>query len=191
MICLTRNFETWVPCCWCVTHIISLEGSLMYIHVIEHNLLSTRDQGFQELWQEALASCWLWISVTSWAPWKWKSLSGVWLFATPWLYSPWNSLSQNTRVGIPSLLQEIFPTQGLNLGLPHYRQILYQLSHKGSPLNIYWKKNWISGFITFFWVVESTLKTFCHFFTLILSGVKPFGLPLCNISRATSTFISS
>ena len=34
----------------------------------------------------------------------------------------------------PSLLQEIFPTQGLNLGLLHYRQILYQLSHKESPV---------------------------------------------------------
>ena len=27
----------------------------------------------------------------------------------------------------------IFPTQGLNPGLQHCRQILYQLSHKGSP----------------------------------------------------------
>ena len=32
-----------------------------------------------------------------------------------------------------SLLQGIFPTQGLNSGLPRCRQILYQLSHKGSP----------------------------------------------------------
>ena len=31
-----------------------------------------------------------------------------------------------------SLLQGIFPTQGLNPGLPHCRRILYQLSHKGS-----------------------------------------------------------
>ena len=31
-----------------------------------------------------------------------------------------------------SLLRGIFPTQGSNPGLPHYRQILYQLSHKGS-----------------------------------------------------------
>ena len=30
-----------------------------------------------------------------------------------------------------SLLQEIFPTQGLNAGLLHCRQILYQLSHQG------------------------------------------------------------
>ena len=49
------------------------------------------------------------------------------------LYSPWNSPGQNTVVGSLSLLQGIFPTQGLNPSLPHCRQILYQLSHKGSP----------------------------------------------------------
>jgi len=49
------------------------------------------------------------------------------------LYSPWNSPGQNTGVGSHSLLQRIFPTQGWNPGLPHCRQILYQLSHKGSP----------------------------------------------------------
>ena len=31
------------------------------------------------------------------------------------------------------LLQGIFPTQGLSLGLPHCRQTLYHLSHQGSP----------------------------------------------------------
>ena len=46
---------------------------------------------------------------------------------------PWNSPGQNTGVGSLSLLQGIFPTQGSNPGLPHCRQILYQLSHKGSP----------------------------------------------------------
>ena len=45
----------------------------------------------------------------------------------------WNSPGQNTRVDSRSLLQGIFPTQGLNPGLPHCRQILYQLSHQGSP----------------------------------------------------------
>ena len=48
------------------------------------------------------------------------------------LYSPWNSPGQNTRAGSHSLLQGIFPTQGLNSGLPHCRQILYQLSHQGN-----------------------------------------------------------
>ena len=54
------------------------------------------------------------------------------------LYSPWNSLGQNTGVGSRSLLQEIFPTQGSNPGLPHCRQILYQLSHKKSPRTLEW-----------------------------------------------------
>ena len=48
------------------------------------------------------------------------------------LYGPWNSPGQNTGVGSLSLLQGIFPTQGWKPGLPHCRQILYQLSHKGS-----------------------------------------------------------
>ena len=54
------------------------------------------------------------------------------------LYSPWNSPGQNTRVGSLSLLQGIFPTQGLNPGLPHCRWILYQLSHNGSPRILEW-----------------------------------------------------
>ena len=54
------------------------------------------------------------------------------------LYSPWNSPGQNTGVGSLSLLQGIFPTQGLNPGLPHSRQILYQLSHRGSPRILEW-----------------------------------------------------
>ena len=49
------------------------------------------------------------------------------------LYSLWNSPGQITGVGILSLLQGILPTQELNLGLLHCRQILYQLSHRESP----------------------------------------------------------
>ena len=53
--------------------------------------------------------------------------------------SPWSSLGQNTGVGSLSLLQGIFPTQGSNTGgLPHCRQILYQLSHKESPGILKW-----------------------------------------------------
>ena len=54
------------------------------------------------------------------------------------LYSPWNSPGQNTGVGCQSLLQGIFPTQGSNPGFSHYRWILYQLSHKGSPRILEW-----------------------------------------------------
>ena len=39
---------------------------------------------------------------------------------------------KNTGVGSLSLLQGIFSTQGLNPGLLHGRQILYQWSHQGS-----------------------------------------------------------
>ena len=41
-------------------------------------------------------------------------------------------------MGSLSLLQGIFPTQGSNQNLPHCRQILYQLSHKGSPRILEW-----------------------------------------------------
>ena len=56
---------------------------------------------------------------------------------TPWtvatrLLCPWDSPGKNTRVGCHFLLQGIFPSQGLNLGLLHCRQILYQLSYEGS-----------------------------------------------------------
>ena len=45
---------------------------------------------------------------------------------------------KNTGVGCHALLQEIFPTQGSNPGLPHCRRILYQLSHKGSQRILEW-----------------------------------------------------
>ena len=41
----------------------------------------------------------------------------------------------------------IFPTQALNPGLPHCRQILYHLSHQGS-LNMWWV------FIIIYWLIE-------------------------------------
>ena len=89
------------------------------------------------------------------------------------LYSSWNSPGQNTRVGSLSLLQGIFPTQGLNPGLLHCRQILYQLSHKGSPGILEWlaypfsrrssrPRNWIGvsciagGFFTN-WAIREVL----------------------------------
>ena len=46
-----------------------------------------------------------------------------------------DSSGKNTGVGFHTLLQGIFPTQALNPGLPHCRQILYRLSHQGSPLD--------------------------------------------------------
>ena len=52
------------------------------------------------------------------------------------LLSPLNSLGKNTGVGCHFLLQEIFPTQGLNLGLPHCGQTLYQRRHQRTKIEI-------------------------------------------------------
>ena len=46
----------------------------------------------------------------------------------------WNLPGKNTGVGSHSLLQGISPTQGSNLSILYCRQILYRLSHQGSPL---------------------------------------------------------
>ena len=53
---------------------------------------------------------------------------------------PWNSPGKNTGVGCYFLLQGMFLNQGLNLGLLHCRQILYHLSHEGSPYRIEWSE---------------------------------------------------
>ena len=42
------------------------------------------------------------------------------------------------EMGSHSLLQRIFPIQGLNPDLPHCRRILYQLNHQGSPRILEW-----------------------------------------------------
>ena len=60
------------------------------------------------------------------------------LFATPCTIAhqvprPWDSPGKNSGVGCHALLLGIFPTQELNPGILHCRQILYHLSHQGSP----------------------------------------------------------
>ena len=54
------------------------------------------------------------------------------IFISPLTKLSLNDKPMNTGVGSLSLLQGIFPTQELNRGLLHWRQILYQLSHQGS-----------------------------------------------------------
>ena len=71
-------------------------------------------------------------------------LSRVILFVTPWTSAHQVPLSlgilqaKNTGIGCHTLLQGIFSTQGLNLGFPHCRWILYHLSHQGSPRILEW-----------------------------------------------------
>ena len=80
-------------------------------------------------------------SLVGHSPWGCKELDmaerlSLSLSLGPMDYSPWNSPGQDTGVGSLSLLQGIFPSQGLNPGLTHCRWILYQLSHKGSPYTL-------------------------------------------------------
>ena len=69
---------------------------------------------------------------------KVKLLSRFRLFMTPWAVAyevplPMGFPGKKTGVGFHFHLQEIFLTQGLKPGLPHCRQMLYRLSHQGSP----------------------------------------------------------
>ena len=48
------------------------------------------------------------------------------------LLCPWDFPNKNTGVDCHFLLQEIFPTQGLNPRLLHCRQMLYHLSYQGA-----------------------------------------------------------
>ena len=50
------------------------------------------------------------------------------------LLGPWESPGKTTGVVCKALLQGIFPTQGLNPGFSHCKQILHHLSYKGSPV---------------------------------------------------------
>ena len=69
--------------------------------------------------------------------------SRVRLFVTLWTVArqapPSRGFSrQEYWSGLPCLLPGIFLTQGSNPGLLHCRQILYQLSHQGSPGILVW-----------------------------------------------------
>ena len=61
-----------------------------------------------------------------------KSLNHVQLFVNSWTVAYHAAPSTGMGVGCHFLLQRIFPTQGSNLGLPHFSQMLYHLSHQGS-----------------------------------------------------------
>ena len=54
------------------------------------------------------------------------------------LLCPWGFSRQEYWSGLPCPPPGIFPTQGLNPGLPHCRQMLYRLSHQGSIYNERW-----------------------------------------------------
>ena len=89
------------------------------------------------LWASSTAQFSVHPTGLSWG--EWKLLSRLTL-CDPMGYIVHGILqARNTGVGSHSLLQRLFPTQGLNLGLSHCRQILYCLSHQGSPRILEWE----------------------------------------------------
>ena len=83
------------------------------------------------------------LQLALWILHKWVSVSCPVMPDSLWphglqpirLLCPWDFPGNDTGVGRHFLLQGIFPTQGLNLGLLHWRQILYLLSYKGSYID--------------------------------------------------------
>ena len=74
-----------------------------------------------------------------WSEVKWKSLSHIQFFATPWtIQSMKSSRPEYAEVGRLSLLQGIFPNQGLNPGLPYCRRFFTSWTKKGSPRILEW-----------------------------------------------------
>ena len=71
------------------------------------------------------------------------------------------SLGKNIGMGCHTLIQGIFPTQRSDPGLPHCRQILYQLGHQGSP-----------------WILERVAYPFSR--DLLNPGVEP-GSPALQV----------
>ena len=95
----------------------------------------------------------------------------------PRLLCPWDFSGKNSGMGCHSLLHGIFPTQGLNLGLPHCRHILYCLSHQGrpNPMRMYIK----SSFVHFqFSSVTQLCPTLCDSMNRSMPGLPvPHQLP--------------
>lgn len=65
--------------------------------------------------------------------WESESLGWVPFSAAPQTVAHQAPPSRDSPGGCRFLLQGAFPNQGLNPGLPHFRQIFYWLRHQGSP----------------------------------------------------------
>ena len=77
----------------------------------------------------------------------------------------WNFGAKNTGVGSRSILQGVILTQGSNLGLLHCRQIIYHLSHQGSPSKCYSYPQY------------HIMKVYSHCFTLTYHIMWPYHKP--------------
>ena len=121
-------------------------SSILYIHTLNIHapivpLFKERRNTTVSLDLLTVNRCWLFMNsdLVTKAKWKGKLFGRVRLFATPWTLtgSSVHGILQARIlewVAIAFFLQGIFPTQGLNLGLPRCRQMLYHLSQKQSSV---------------------------------------------------------
>ena len=77
------------------------------------------------------------------------------------LLCPWDFPGKNTGVGCHFLLQGIFPTQELNLGLLHCRQITYQQSYF-TLCNIIYGGKFFNNFETLKYVLVLCKHPLCN-----------------------------
>ena len=87
------------------------EGGCHYLHYLHHSLKVKSES-------EVIQSC--------------PTLCSLMDCSLPGSTIHGNFPGRTSGVGCHFLLQGIFPTQGSNPGFPHYRQMLYHLSHQGS-----------------------------------------------------------
>ena len=131
----------WVEC--------SLNTKVPETLIVEGNEAGVRGSGWFLSWQAgsrrwSLLSCCGWTlgvracSVVS------DSFATLWTVARHGILCPWDFVGKDTGMGCHSLLQGIFQTQGLNQRRLHCRQILYLLSHWGSPWTL-WGGNKFKG----------------------------------------------
>ena len=103
---------------------------------------------------------------------------------------PWDFPGKNTGVGCYFLLQEIFPTQGLNPGIPHCRQTLYHLSHQRSLWGnlqvsiLYWSQinpSLLEKYLVVYWLHINILVAHTQ------TREDSWGLQLCWANRWGTT----
>ena len=94
-------------------------------------------------------------------------------------------------MGSHSLLQGIFPTQGLNPGLLHCRQILYCLSYQGNNSKnlVKKKKSLLFPFAgttySFAFVSEPKIR---KYFNVFVNVLKIFSYPLISTHQKKKTY---
>ena len=156
-IMLCRIIITWIPLSLCIPY------SLLILFYISHSwrrkwqptpvFLPGKSHGQRSLVDYSPSHSNLKVKVLVAQLSELLGLHGLWPTR---LLRPWDSAGKNIGVGSHSLLQGIFPTQGLNLGLMHCRCVLCRLSHQGSILpNCSTQNIKSSAWVFFFFLIKT------------------------------------